>query len=316
MPENITCEFDPVDPRSWWRYENDFTDWLADNLGLLGENLGMDLKLVGKEVRVGDYRADILASEKSSRVGVVIENQLGYSDHQHLGQLITYASGLEACSVVWITIWFSDEHLRAIDWLNQNSKDSTEFFGVILSVGKCSSPELKARFEVVASPDVYGSSMKNRRKDPWNQKLDDFFSSLIEVPLKNRSFNVKSSSRPHHFEFHSPFENIWYNLAFDNNKVRVRLSLGDAEHRKCVYELLEGRRSEIDKEFEEDPDWVCEAKWGNESMISIYKCGSIDDQEDRLAEHADWMIKTLIKVRKVFTPRLNAIMNRLSGPNI
>ena len=85
-----------VDIRTQWRNEEyDFTPWLAkeSNMQLLGEEIGLDLEVEDAEVYIGSYKADIFAIDGEQRK-VIIENQLSKTDHRHLGQLLTYASGI------------------------------------------------------------------------------------------------------------------------------------------------------------------------------------------------------------------------------
>lgn len=94
-----------VELRDIWLSEAaDFTPWLArkENLDILGETLGIDLELEAQERPVGPFRADILCKDIGTDRWVLIENQLEQTDHNHLGQLLTYASGLEAVTIVWI----------------------------------------------------------------------------------------------------------------------------------------------------------------------------------------------------------------------
>ena len=78
----------------WTNEEHDFTPWLARNLDLLEEELGLELKLVQSEKPVGPFFLDILAKEGKDKALVAIENQLEETDHSHLGQLLTYATGV------------------------------------------------------------------------------------------------------------------------------------------------------------------------------------------------------------------------------
>ena len=68
-----------------------------------------------KNKDVGPFRADILCKKVGTTDWVLIENQLERSDHTHLGQLITYAAGLKAVTIVWIAPQFTEEHRAAID---------------------------------------------------------------------------------------------------------------------------------------------------------------------------------------------------------
>ena len=89
--------------RDYWVDEaRDFTPWLAEeeNLALLADTLGLSLELVGTEQRVGPFKADIVAKDGDDTV--IIENQLDATDHKHLGQLLVYAAGRNAKTVVWV----------------------------------------------------------------------------------------------------------------------------------------------------------------------------------------------------------------------
>ena len=64
-----------------WPHEaNDFTPWLATNLGLPGEELGLDLELEGTEVPVGNFSLDIIARDARSDAVLAIANQIASTD--------------------------------------------------------------------------------------------------------------------------------------------------------------------------------------------------------------------------------------------
>jgi hypothetical protein len=125
---------EPVSLRDVWPHEaNDFTPWLAlpDNLSLLAKTLKLgELSEVRTEVPVINFYIDILAKDAQGG-GVLIENQFGPTDHKHLGQIMTYLAGQEGTvTVVWIAEIFGEAHRAAIDWLNANTTDSSNFFAV------------------------------------------------------------------------------------------------------------------------------------------------------------------------------------------
>ena len=88
-----------VELREVWESESsDFTPWLAkeENIQVLGKQIGLDLEVEEVEKNVGRFRADILCKDINTDNWVLIENQLEKTNHAHLGQLLTYATGLDA----------------------------------------------------------------------------------------------------------------------------------------------------------------------------------------------------------------------------
>jgi hypothetical protein len=144
-----------IEAREVWRDEaRDFTPWLKDNIGVLGEALGMDLDLVDSEVAVGPFSCDLMAKDLVGDRWVVIENQLEPTDHSHLGQLLTYGAGREASVFVWLSPRFRDEHRAAVDWLNEHSDERALFFGVEIEVVVIDdAPKAAPNFKLVSSPN-------------------------------------------------------------------------------------------------------------------------------------------------------------------
>ena len=109
-------ELKKVNVKDIWKNEaTKFTPWIADNLQELGVVQGMELELLEKEAGVGDFSLDILAKDLGTKPTVIIENQLTQTDHDHLGKILNYASGVDASKIIWIAESFRDEHRQALD---------------------------------------------------------------------------------------------------------------------------------------------------------------------------------------------------------
>src|SRR5437667_8314691 len=115
-----------VDPRLVWGHEADaFTPWLLENADRLAEALGIDLELEAAEHKVGGYSLDLVGRDITNDAVLIVENQLEMTDHSHLGQVLTYAAGTGASTIVWIATAFREEHRQALDWLNENTGEDT-----------------------------------------------------------------------------------------------------------------------------------------------------------------------------------------------
>ncbi|MDP8928181.1 MAG: hypothetical protein M3O70_06285 [Actinomycetota bacterium] len=169
-----------VDVRHGWAYEDrEFTPWLAANLDRLSEALGIPLVLVEQEHQVGRFSLDLLVDSDGHRV--VIENQFGTADHKHLGQLLTYAAGTEAQIVVWLAETFYEEHLAALEWLNESTLAETGFFAVELKLMKIGNSPLAPLFKVVARPNNWRKSSRQHTEQVAEEWSFEAYENVLNV---------------------------------------------------------------------------------------------------------------------------------------
>ena len=146
----------------WLNEALDFTQWLAleENLRLLSDEIGIDIKLLQTEVSVGKFHADILGEEEITGRNVIIENQLNITHHDHLGKIITYASGYDAEIIIWIVEDTREEHVRAIDWLNEHTDEDIYFFLIKIEVWKIGDFPYAPKFQVISQPNDWAKEVK------------------------------------------------------------------------------------------------------------------------------------------------------------
>ncbi len=181
MTEPQLAKLERVDLRTAWKSEPaDFTPWLAkeENLALLGETLGMTLVLEEQEKDVGPFRADILCKEPQTDQWVLIENQLERTDHTHLGQIITYAAGLNAVTVVWIAASFTEEHRAALDWLNEITGEGADFFGVQVELYRIGDSPAAPHFTFASKPNAWSKRVLRRDGEGRQWDEESFFAEL------------------------------------------------------------------------------------------------------------------------------------------
>ena len=190
-----------INLRDVWKDEGQFSDWLPENLSRLGDEFGMALERSEREKAVGPFSADIICADQISKFDVVIENQFTRTDHDHLGKMITYASGLQSQIIIWVAPRFRDEHRSAIDWLNDISGPETGFFGVVLEVFQISDSAYAPHFDIVARPNDWQRQVKRSsstsRGMPPNEtalKLMSFWEDVRAYFEKRSDFMTEQSS--------------------------------------------------------------------------------------------------------------------------
>jgi len=304
-----------LDPRESWPNEaQDFTPWLAEHLDMLGETLQMDLELVDRENAIGDFAADIVARDLGADRIVVIENQLEPTNHRHLGQLITYAAGLDAGAVIWISTEIRDEHRQALDWLNRHAESATQFFGVVVELLRIDDSKPAPSFRPVAFPNNWRPEPGGTGATEISERgraYQEFFQRLIdELREKHHFTNARRGLRKNWYRFASGTAGVAYDIAFaEQRKFRVglRIRVGDRPITTLAFEHLRTRAAEFESQFGETLEW--EPREGRRSArVAVYRPGSIDEPSEVQEELVHWAIDRLLRFKKVFGPYLTDIL--------
>ncbi|MBX3527049.1 MAG: DUF4268 domain-containing protein [Rhodoblastus sp.] len=306
---------EPVSLRDAWPNEaSNFTPWLAeeDNLLQLGDTIGLQLELESVEKQVGSFSADILAKDVSTKQWVLIENQIAPTDHSHLGQLLTYAAGLDARTVIWIAESFRDEHRAAIDFLNRATVDEFAFFAIQIELWRIGDSSFAPRFSVVAKPNEWskqGQAAKQAAEGELSdtqQMYREFWLSVIE---KAKDRYPALAARP-------PYKGNWQvaerlrggdpsfssNAAFTWDKgLRCEIYV-DGTLAKTAFRSLKSKKSEIENLLGSTLSWE-ELPEAKASRIALYKPG-LDRCTDRTkwADLQEWLLIWWPRLADVFRP--------------
>jgi hypothetical protein len=317
--------FDKIRLREAWPSEDGhFTPWLArpENLKLLGEALGFgELQDQQTEVRVGDFRIDILAVDGDGEM-VIIENQLEQTDHNPLGQLMTYLAGQQGKgSIVWIAQDFRPEHRAAIDWLNRNTVEDFAFFGVELELWRIDNSPPAPRFKVVAQPNQWTASLREATREAADPELAErhrirmaYWQSFADFLRKqNSAFAIRRpvKNRLYRFPTDAPGYRIVASISIQNKLATVGLTISrDPERLK--YQALLAQKPAIEAAFGEPLAW--EEKPGTKrSLISVTR-SAVNPADD--TQHQDihaWMLERMERFRSVFDARIVATPIPQSG---
>ncbi len=315
---NELGRLEKVELRDVWASESsDFTPWLAQetNIELLADTLGLDMEVEAQEMGVGPYRADIVCKDVSDGSLVLIENQLEKTDHSHLGQLLTYAAGLDAVTIVWIAERFTDEHRAAMDWLNENTGESVSFFGLEIQLWRIGESPIAPKFNVVSKPNdwIKGGSggAKNTSLEnisPTKLLQRDYWIAFREV-LAARSSNLKvHKANPQHWLTVSIGRanfNMSATVNTNQNRIAVEVYMNGPLAKQHFHRLKE-QQVEIETEIGIGLDWR-ELPEKDTSRILIVRNNSSIKESECWAQQHQWLADTLEKFNKVFRPRISQL---------
>ena len=308
-------ELKRLNPRTVWKSESrEFTPWLAENIQTLGDTLGKELELVETEASVGDFAVDILARDLGTGHDVIIENQFGSTDHDHLGKLMTYAAGFDVSTVVWIAETMREEHRQALDWLNRVTDATTQFFGILIELIQIDDSRPAYNFRPVVFPNEWSKSRKpgvDKKPSAKMEAYRDYFQKMIDELREVHHFTgARVSQFQSWFGFSSGFSGVLYGASYALGK-RVRVDLyidqGDLEDNKRLFDLLHNEQVVIEEEFGNSLEWE-RLDDKRASRIAIYRKGTIEDSPEEVEEYRKWSISNLLKFKEVFGPRLEEYM--------
>jgi Domain of unknown function (DUF4268) len=305
----------------WSGEATHFTPWLSQNLDVLAQKLGMDLELEMVEGSVGDFSADIIARDLSTNRRVVIENQFGNTDHRHLGQLITYSSVLGASVVVWIAEAIRSEHKSAIDFLNQNLKESLRLFALEASLVRIDDSKPAFVLNVVSQPTEAAAVVDGPQPiSETRERYRAYFQGLIDELREKHNFTNARAGQPQN----------WYTFASDNSRVykyvtsfalgdRVRaeiyLDCGDKAKNELLFDCLHDQKQIVEKEFGSELVWN-RLDEKRACRIATYRDGGIDADSEQLAEVKRWAIESLLKFKKVFPNRIEQCLKQINKSTV
>ena len=293
----------------WPHEEKDLSPWIADNIDALNEVLNLQIEIEGKEEYIYNFRLDLVGTDNRSQMPIIIENQFGESNHDHLGKLITYSAAKEAGIIIWIANGIQIAHRNAIEWLNKISPQDMTFYGVELEVFRIDNSLPAHNFRIVSGPPTSKIRIPGGIT-PKNKKYLDFFNKL----------RSKILSIQHDFTRAKALPQSWWGLGIGrsgfsltscftiDNKFRVEIyiDMGKKEYNDLAFIKLKENRVVIEEKILKELVWDA---LPDSRACRIYFAGdgTIDDDEQILTEIIEWASPLLIKFREVFSPLVKNI---------
>lgn len=296
-----------VDIRTVWKHEQyDFSKWLSlpENIQELSDTIGLSLTDIETEKFVGGYRCDIICKDEITGKNVLIENQLEPSNHDHLGKIITYASGLDAAVVIWIVQEAREEHASAIEWLNKHTDDDLAFFLIEIHAFTIGDSKPAPQFRIIEQPNEFAKMVKEVSK---NTDLNE--SQTYRLEFWNM-FNTVIEERGKPFNKHKPSTDHWYTVAIGSSKCHISIDLVNKENRirvslwipnnKDLFDKLLVEKENIENEANIQFDWD-RLDTKKASLICTYLEGLDFEKQDNYKDLMNQIIDYVVLFKKVFS---------------
>jgi hypothetical protein len=303
-------KLETIDLRTAWKNEAlDFTTWLAEkeNLDLLGEELGLGIKLIRTEADVGDFNVDILAEDEASGKKVIIENQLEATDHNHLGKIITYAAGYNAEFIIWVVREVREEHKQAIDWLNERTDDNVNFFIVKVELWRIGESPYAPKFQVISKPNDWAKALRTA-----TNKGDLTETKLLQLEFWTK-FKEYAASKSTKLKLRKVSAQHWYDISLGSSVCHITVSVNTREESLACWIWISNSKETFHKLFSNknkiEGDLGFSLEWSElpekkASWIKVALSRANLEEKNRWPEFFDWMLKTAEKFREIFTKYL------------
>ena len=293
------------DLRTIWKHEaHDFSKWLAqeENLALLSKAIGIDMVLKETESSVGSFSVDLFASEEGTGRKIIIENQLEDTDHDHLGKIITYASGKGAEVIVWIVKRARDEHRQAVEWLNQHTDENIGFFLVEIELWRINDSLPAPKFTIIEKPNDWAKTMKVVEGLSEHQKMQlEFWQAFIDYAFNNDEFKktfTQRKAQPQHWYDVSVGSSV-YHIAFTINSQKKKLGAEIYIHNdKETYEHFKKSAVEIEQEIGSEIVW---REANKDCRILVLHDGDVKKGSDSWTQYFEWFCKMGILLKNITT---------------
>ncbi len=287
-----------VDIRKVWpNEERNFTPWVKENIAYIAELIGEDIEDIESESNVGNYSADLVGKIVGTNDLVVIENQYGETNHDHLGKLLTYLSGKSAKIGVWIAEEFREEHIATLDYLNKNIKqDGPAMFGIKIEVKRIGDSQPAPELVIVVKPNEYQREISQEILSEADKKRHqfrvEFFTKLTDKYKElNPNWNKVKAQPQHWLSFGAGKTGFSYSWAFRMTNgwrfaIELYIDQHDQEENKRMLKELEQMRGDIEKElgfqldFQELPEKrACRIEFSKQTSGPITKLNESEKEE-------------------------------------
>jgi hypothetical protein len=306
-------KLEPVELRQLWKHEErGFSAWLEANLDVLAQSIGLALQNPERESDAGDFAVDMVV-ESGEGDRIIIENQLGPTDHDHLGKVITYVTNLDAKGAIWIASRPRPEHIRAVQWLNEISPDDNAFYLVQLAAYRIGSSDPAPLFTLIVGPSAESKVFGKQKKELAERHIQRlaFWEGLLA--------HAKAKGVLTHAQ-RSPTKDSWlsagagvrsgvsfvYNIWTDGAAVELYIDTGQRSENERIFDLLFSKRAVIEADYGGQLEWDNHEGKRACRVRAEFACEGLHAKEQWSTIQAA-MVNRMERLSKVMKPALAAI---------
>lgn len=272
--------------RDVWPHEaHDFTTWLEQNIDVLNDDLafGIDPDSIRREAAAGAFSVDLVGEDENGQ-SVIIENQLGRSDHDHLGKVLTYTAAFEADIAIWIVGDPRPEHVKAVAWLNDSSQLTAYLFKIqAIKIGDSPAAPL---LTLIVGPSESAKEIASSKQETSHRQTTRrrFFGALLEHANTRTTLHAGRSAPTSSFlngRSGQPGMNLVYGVTQHGTAVYLWIERGKdwAAWNDSVYQHLLAQKDEIEADFGEPLTWDAKESNRSRKLLSSLELGGWVDNE-------------------------------------
>jgi hypothetical protein len=298
----------------WADEARNFTPWLLENADYLSDVLGIEIELEQRELPVGSFSVDLFGRDLTNEAPLIVENQIEATDHRHLGQLLTYAAGTDATTVVWVASKFRDEHQQALEYLNHMTGDNARFFGIEIQAVVIGDSEPAPFFNLVVQPSDWRAQLTTQRSNSNRSEIEQRY-----LAFWTEFLSTLQSQHPGSAQNRRPRASKRIGLTTFRKRTLILVGFGksgqvfvdlfidqsDASLNRKIFDALELRKSEIESSIGTSLQWLA---LDQNRVCKVRKegIGNINE-DDQWPQIIDWLIKWFLEFKRVFSAEIAAL---------
>lgn len=283
-----------------------FTPWLTKNIWVLSEKLNINISEAEREHKLETMKVDIVAKAgDDGDKSIVIENQFGDSDSDHLGKIITYAAHYKADFAVWIVEKARPEHVSAIQMLNNSAKCGFYLLeATAVSIGG-SKPGIL--FDIICEPTL--EEAETSPKSQTELRLIDFWTAFNDYANKNGADFQRMPQAYHWMNISTGTSKAHYDLFIRKGSVSVRLLLDSNEkaENKKHYRMIEKDKDAINETFGKP---LLQWNLAEDNKTSVIMSTNYDNggyEQNNWQPIFKWLLDTYKLMSNIFKPYIDTI---------